>query len=97
MQVIGIGKIRALSEVTCNFRLYLYRLCSVLKLGRTSVTPSWNHWIFTSKCYCLHTGISYNTAYGWNRPTVKPQCSLLTYSIGYIRFCEECPFLQVMD
>ena len=68
-------KQRALSlEVTCDFRLYL-------KIGRTSVKPSWKHWIFTSNYRCLNTGgVPYNTVNGWNRPNVKAQCSLFTPS-----------------
>ena len=57
-------------EVTCNFRLYL-------KMGRTSVKPRWKHLIFTSNYRCLHTGVPYNTTYGWNRPIIKAQCSCL--------------------
>ena len=57
-------------EVTCNFRFYL-------KMGRTSVKPRWKHWIFTSNYRCLHTGVPYNTTYGWNRPIIKAQCSCL--------------------
>ena len=42
-----IGKQRALRlEVTCNFRLYV-------KIGRTSVKPSWKHWISTSKATAI--------------------------------------------
>jgi len=72
-QEVIIDKQQAESlDVTCNFRLYL-------KLGRTSVKPSWKHWIFTSNNSCLHTGVPYNSAYSWNRPNVKAQCSLFTY------------------
>jgi len=28
----------------------------------------------------VHTRVLYNTAYGWNRPILKAQCSLFTYS-----------------
>jgi len=74
-----MGKHRALSrEVTCNFRLYF-------KLGRTSVNPSWTNWIFTSNYRCPHTGVPYNTAYGWNRPNFKAQCSLFTYTCALIQ------------
>ena len=53
--LMGIGKQRALSlEVTCNFRLYL-------KIGWTSVKPSWKHRLFTSNYRCLHTGVPYIT------------------------------------
>jgi len=69
-----IGKQRALNlEVTCNYRLNL-------KMGQTSVKPSWKHRLFTSNYHCLHTGVPYKTAYGWNRPNVKAQCSLFTYT-----------------
>ena len=64
-------------EVTCYFRLNL-------KIGRTSVKPSWKHWIFTGKYHCLHTGVPYNRPYGWNRPNVKAQCSLFTFSPCYL-------------
>ena len=48
-----IGKQRALScEVTCTLRLYL-------KIGRTSVKPSWKHWIFTNNYHSLHTYVHY--------------------------------------
>ena len=63
--VIAMGKHLALSlEVTCIFRLYL-------KIGRTSVQPSWKHWIFTSNYRHLHTWVPYITAYGWNRNTCQ--------------------------
>ena len=32
--------------------------------------------MFTSNYRCLHTGVPYNTAYGWNRPKFKAQCWL---------------------
>ena len=61
-------------NVTCNMRLYL-------KIGPMSVKPRWKHWILTSNDCCLHTGVPYNTAYGWNRPNVNTvQCSLFTYT-----------------
>jgi len=60
-----IGKQQALSlDVTCNFRLYL-------NIGRTSVNQSWKHRLFTSNYRCLHTGVPYNTVYGWNRPKMS--------------------------
>ena len=69
-----IGKQRALSrEVTCHFRHYL-------KIGLTSIKPSWKHWTFTSNYRCLHTGVPYNAASGWIRQHGKAQCSLSTYS-----------------
>jgi len=37
--------------------------------------------MFTSNYCCLHTGVPYNTAFGWNRPYVKAQCSLFTYNL----------------
>ena len=46
-----------------------------------SIEPSWKHWIFTSNYRCPHTGVPYNTVYGWNRPSVKAQCSLFTYKL----------------
>jgi len=50
-----IGKQQALSlEVTCNFKLYL-------RIGRTSVKPSWKIWIFMINYRCLHTGVPSNT------------------------------------
>ena len=36
--------------------------------------------MFTSNYRYLHTGVPYNTAYGWNMPNVKAQCSPFTYS-----------------
>ena len=48
--------------------------------SRGSVKPCWKHWLFTSNYGCLHTGVPYNTACGWNRPNVKAQCSLFTYT-----------------
>jgi len=76
---IYISKQRALSlEVTCNFRLHL-------KIGWTYVKPSWKHWIFKRNYHCLHTGIPYTTAYGWNRPMFNAQCSLFIYSYTFVK------------
>ena len=46
----------------------VFRLC--LNIGWTRGKPSWKHWIFTSN-YPLSIHSTLNTAYGWNRPTVK--------------------------
>ena len=60
-------------QVTYKFRIFL-------KIGLTSVEPSWKHWLFTSNYRCLHTEVPYNTVHGWNRLNVKAQCSLFTYN-----------------
>ena len=70
------GKQRALSlEVTCNVKLHL-------KIGRTSVKVlnRVESTVFSRSNYrCLHTGVPFNTAYGWNKSNVKAQWSLFTY------------------
>ena len=74
-----IGKHKALSrKVICNYRLYV-------KIGRTSVKPSWKHWTFRSNYRCLHTGVPYNIDYGWNRLNVKAQI-LALYLYVYMQW-----------
>ena len=79
-----IGKQWALSRaVTCNVRLYL-------KKGQASAKPCWKHQIFTSNYRCLHTWLPNNTAFGWDRQTVKAQCSLFTYTVYVFVFKPTC-------
>jgi len=71
-----IGKHGALSrEVTCNFRLYLEI--------ETSVKPHRKPWNSTSNYSCPQTKVPYTTAYGCDRPNVKTQCLLFTYSSSW--------------
>jgi len=49
--------------------------------------------MFTSNYRCLHTGVPYNTAYGWNRPNGKAQSSLFTYTQGF-HTCDQS--IQIM-
>ena len=66
----SISKYWALNrEVMCNIRQVLNCV--------------WKHWIFTSNYCHQHTGVPFNTAYGWKMQKGKAQYSLLTYIYMY--------------